>query len=202
MLQPFGGTLQEPQASVLLVPADLVGTGGVLDVDADDLPGARHLPLQPDSQRVTGWMPDSSALVVPMLHDLAGDQFACSIDVLPVAGGEQRTVIEDGFDPVVSPDGSQIAFLREAAGGTSELWVATADGSEPRRVTISLTRPTWSPDGSLLLVMDDEGWFTVRLDGTGRTAIPPILQLDSGTIERCAEWHFLDTVTSWQPSPP
>ena len=62
----------------------------------------------------------------------------------------------------MSPDGSQIAYVREAASGDgNETWVAAADGSDPRLVTVSFTPPAWSPDGNWLLASDEAGWFTV-----------------------------------------
>jgi hypothetical protein len=71
-----------------------------------------------------------------------------------------------------SPDGSMLAYLRTAAGGTgTELWVASADGSNPHRVGESTIAPAWSPDGALLLGYHSDGIFTVRPDGTDRTVL-------------------------------
>jgi WD40-like Beta Propeller Repeat len=53
------------------------------------------------------------------------------------------------WDPQFSPDGTQITFQRESRRSTS-LWIANADGTDPRRLVASLLGPTedaWSPDG-------------------------------------------------------
>ncbi len=55
--------------------------------------------------------------------------------------------------PAFSPDGTRIAFVSEANGST-EVWVANADGSRPLAVTRftegAAGSPSWSPDGRFL----------------------------------------------------
>src|SRR4249920_314965 len=69
--------------------------------------------------------------------------------------------------PAVSPDGSQIAFLR-TAGGHPAIFVANIDGTQARQVTglsgqpgcgCGTFDPTWAPDGSELAFSgtDDAG---------------------------------------------
>ena len=57
----------------------------------------------------------------------------------------------NSHSPRYSPDGSRIAFISDRD-GNQELWVASADGAQPVRLTSSGGRtvgsPTWSPDGS------------------------------------------------------
>jgi TolB protein len=51
---------------------------------------------------------------------------------------------------VYSPDGSRIAFTASQDGGTTDVWVADADGGNARRLTKEPSddlSPTWSPDG-------------------------------------------------------
>ena len=70
-----------------------------------------------------------------------------------------------GSDIAFSPDGSQIAFIRQMAGGgdtlTPQLFVAPADDpSAARQVTqmsgTQMSRPGWSPDGSQIVFSSDE----------------------------------------------
>ncbi|HEY4019736.1 MAG TPA: S9 family peptidase, partial [Pseudonocardiaceae bacterium] len=51
--------------------------------------------------------------------------------------------------PVISPDGSLVAFLRADDGGTAQLYVSPARGGEPRRLTdlpLGVTEPVFAPD--------------------------------------------------------
>jgi dipeptidyl aminopeptidase/acylaminoacyl peptidase len=92
-------------------------------------------------------------------------------------------------DPVLSPDGSRLAFLtwdfpRMPWDGT-DLWVAEVapDGTlgEPVHVaggeTESVCQPKWSPDGSLVYASDRSDWWNLyrwRVGASGSSAIAPM----------------------------
>lgn len=87
-----------------------------------------------------------------IVFDLLGDLY-----VLPVEGGKARRLTSGpAFDvqPRFSPDGRQIAFTSDRAGGDN-LWVMNRDGSGARQVTKEDFRlvngPAWTPDGQYLL---------------------------------------------------
>jgi Tol biopolymer transport system component len=67
------------------------------------------------------WSPEGDTIV----YDVAGK----GIWSLPVAGGEPRQLLMDGFNPNLSPDGSRIVYEVDAY-----LWTARADGSDARRL--------------------------------------------------------------------
>lgn len=82
---------------------------------------------------------------------MGGDIYTVNVD----GSGLQR--ITDGMDPVWSPDGEQIAFIRwrEPRG----VWVIDADGSGERRIFdwSEARYPSWSPDGGQIVFSRQTG---------------------------------------------
>ncbi len=69
--------------------------------------------------------------------------------------------------PEYSPDGSQIAFLSSRS-GASGIWIANADGQNPRLLTssgISFSAPKWSLDGRSIVFARDGEPYTVSVAG-------------------------------------
>ena len=110
--------------------------------------------------------------------------------------------------PAWSPDGTQIAFVREtnqsviAEGGVPEsnLYVVNADGTDLHQVELSISRvkaPQWSPDGSRIALMSDiwltdstleQNVYTVRPDGTD------LQQLTTDGISSWPEWTLSNKI--------
>jgi len=106
--------------------------------------------------------PDGKTLAFDMLGD---------IYTLPIGGGT-ATNISDGlaweFQPRFSPDGTQIAFTSDRAGGEN-IWVMDVDGENKRQITKEsfrlMNNPTWSPDGKFIAAK--KHFTTSRSLGTG-----------------------------------
>ena len=110
--------------------------------------GETHPIALPDGMVLTSisWSPDSDHMVVA----LAGTNRLTSLWDISVLGGNARKVIDDGFQPSISPNGKQIAYVAGAP-LHQRIWLAGIFGESPREVlgedgdlfgTIS-----WSPDG-------------------------------------------------------
>jgi len=75
--------------------------------------------------------------------------------MLSILGGTPRQISEEGWSASVSPDSTQIAFLKSAAFGETgqEIWLMRGDGTDQRKIIskpedgIVLAAPVWSPDG-------------------------------------------------------
>jgi Tol biopolymer transport system component len=88
--------------------------------------------------------PDGKTLI----FELVGDLYS-----MPISGGEARKFTSGmGFNsqPRFSPDGKKITFLSDR-GGSENIWIADADGSNPKQLSqdeqSEFASPTWTPDG-------------------------------------------------------
>ncbi|MBX6365582.1 MAG: S9 family peptidase [Gemmatimonadetes bacterium] len=74
---------------------------------------------------------------------------------VPFDGGEPKALAE-GDDPVISPKGDVVAFVKDRA-----IWVAPIDGSAAAKKMFAangdLDSPVWSPDGSRLAFVSNRG---------------------------------------------
>lgn len=68
-----------------------------------------------------------------------------------LATGERKVIAHysgSNISPAASPDGSRVAMIMSRS-GSPNVWVANADGSNPRKLTSTSedSSPCWSPDG-------------------------------------------------------
>ena len=121
-----------------------------------------------------------------LIFDVLGDLYTLSVD------GGQATRIMGGLSfesqPVFSPDGKTIAFLTDRT-GVENLWVANADGSNPRAISKDtrtndrpqiMVSPAWTPDGQYIVVSKSRppepgtfGLFMYHRDGGTGVRIGP-----------------------------
>ena len=139
------------------------GSGSDEEVDewsVNDPPGDWQR-IELDTETIT-WAdvdisPDGSSLVFHMLGD---------IYTVAIEGGEATALTEDiawSFQPRFSPNGEEIAFVSDRD-GAENLWIMSADGSDPVQVTDEtdhlLHNPAWSPDGQYLAAR--KGYVSTR----------------------------------------
>jgi len=113
----------------------------------------------------TSWYPDSTHL---LLTSAWRPQKKAKIWRVSILGGGPQMLLEDAQDGVVSPDGSQIAFLHFGSSEYDpELWLAEADGRNAHRLVerrlgrsgkeTDLWSASWSPNGQRIAYMEREG---------------------------------------------
>jgi TolB protein len=76
--------------------------------------------------------------------------------VRPDGSGDRQITDRPGESrqPWWSPDGNMLAFSSDGGSGEFQIWLAEADGSKARSITVSgnWQQPFWSPDGTKLAV--------------------------------------------------
>ncbi|MEQ1810071.1 MAG: S9 family peptidase [Terricaulis sp.] len=137
-----------------------------------------------------------------------------SLDI--TSGAVTRLTTRDGPEnnPVVSPDGRRIAYVgfddRRQGYQVSELYVANADGSNPRSITASLDRdvvdPQWAGDGAIYFLFDDQGMTKLGRVGPNGGRVTTVLTniggtdlgrpYTSGSYSVNASGRYVATVTS------
>lgn len=91
----------------------------------------------------------------------------------------------NGF-PSYSPDGSKIAFVSSRS-GPPQVWVMSADGSDPLQLTFDAAPkgqlPDWSPDGSRIAYQSAGGngdIYVMNADGTNQARLTNTSEPDFG----------------------
>ncbi len=93
------------------------------------------------------WFPDGTHVVAT---SVAGASNRPALWRLSTIGGNPRKLSEEGREAAVSPDGSQIAFLKGGI-NSQEVWLMSADGQQSRKIAGEIgdlfRSPVWSADG-------------------------------------------------------
>ncbi|MCH7782776.1 PD40 domain-containing protein, partial [candidate division KSB1 bacterium] len=107
-------------------------------------------------------LPDGSTI----LFELLGDFYT-----MPISGGKATRITEgQAYDmqPRYSPDGTQITFVSDR-NGSENLWIANADGTDPKAITTgekqSYMSPIWEPDGDYLIAVKGTQLWLYHKDG-------------------------------------
>jgi Tol biopolymer transport system component/DNA-binding winged helix-turn-helix (wHTH) protein len=117
------------------------------------VPGVRGLTISSDGQRLAfaGLASNSHIWAQPITPDGS----PASAPVRLTTDTSRRNSL-----PVVSPDGSRVAYMSSRRGGLPNVWVMGIDGSLPTQLTSEETseyQPVWSPDGRRVAYLSNRG---------------------------------------------
>ena len=143
------------QLTPVVIPGEPVEVG--MDLYLADAGGSDPVLLLEHSQpneaiRSPAWFPDGHRMLINV-QNLEGAQIVTTIEALDIETGARTRVLDDAFQPALSPDGTQIAFVRQDEQFNQSLWIANADGSGERQLAGppdglgGISSPRFSPDG-------------------------------------------------------
>lgn len=157
-------------------------TSGLWSLPVNHPPGPPASPL--------AWSPDGKSIVmVRLATPHSGDLLAATVQVLDIASGRMRALTGGDHSenqPVLSPDGSRIAYWHPRdgdSGNLNEIHIAPTAGGAGKSITRAIdrniARSIWMPDGKSVLVGANDGTrvslWVQPLDGPAR-------KLDLGTL--------------------
>lgn len=126
--------------ALLAPPVGAQGPADILSSPADEV----ALTLSEGTWMSVDVSPDGKTIIFDLLND---------IYAMPAGGGEARPLLTGSAtqrSPQFSPDGRKILYLSDET-GADNIWIADADGKNPRQVTredlAMITGPAWAPDG-------------------------------------------------------
>lgn len=131
--------------------------------------------------------PDAKTIAFAALGD---------IYLMPV-GGVPKNITKDAAydtDPAWSPDGSQLVYSSDKAGGLLQLWLRDVASGRERQLTHIATQPispAFSPDGKRIAYLD--------VDGMWRRSGIAVVEVETGKISQIHASIFAPGAPSWSP---
>jgi len=127
-----------------------------------------------------------------------GYAFGGDIWSVPAFGGEPRKLVDDGYNPNWSPDGTRFAF-DSSREGSRRIWTASASGTIGSQLSSDASdlavhiRPAWSPDGR---------WIAYeRQPGTQASAAALVVVAADGTQSfELTDGSYRDMSPAWAGS--
>jgi Tol biopolymer transport system component len=158
----------------------------------------------------TSFAPDGQTLAMTRRPGRGVEAVAMSL-----ADGRVRALADNALDPIYSPDGAALAFLRgrvrrvKLSGGTlslivPNLFIANTDGSEARNITRvsegGIATPHWDPSGERLVYIQTDLSADQLSSGVGDT----VMEINAdGTCPTpiLTDPNISYSGTTWQPGP-
>lgn len=166
-----------------------LAAGGDIWTVAPDGTGLHRVTEGPDLDAQPAWSADGRWLL--FTRESAG---RTDVWRLPAPGGPPQRVTDTAVAerrPSPSPDGTRMLFSRPGAGGTSDLYVADADGTRARLLTRNADDARWSPDGTRIVLATGGDGGDVEVmdaDGTHRTPLAGVNGASPMSVERAPDW--------------
>ena len=148
------------------------------------------------------WFSDSIHLVVSRVEN---PQRQPGLWVISILGGTPRRLADEGSSASVSPDGSEIVFLKHSPSG-EEIWLMQEDGSGARKLLSSnednFSQLAWDPEGRRIAFARSKTRYHANQNGPDNQI--EVFDLSSAklmVVERPRErsLHFGEAAIGWTP---
>jgi TolB protein len=142
------------------------------------------------------WTPDGQAILFSTDDDLRPPaKNSSEIYRIQLATRKVDTLITGGVNtfPVMSPDGTELAYRKIVGDMNSEVFVANADGSDAHNLTDHPSYegwPAWSPDGTQIA-------FAANRNGVDHQIF--VMRADGSNVRLLADTHGRATSPKWAP---
>jgi Tol biopolymer transport system component/DNA-binding winged helix-turn-helix (wHTH) protein len=161
--------------------------------------GETHSVAVPDpgKARFVSWFPDGNHVLATRAATAGGQPSLWDVSVL---GGTPRKLIDAAENGMVSPDGSQLAFLRGEY-GRQEMWLAQPDGSNAHKLLgepgDNISAFAWSPDSRRIAYISCR--YKHEMDESGASLFVRDLATQTTTTSRLLSSARLRGALVWTP---
>ena len=168
-------------ASVIALGVQRDSVGGVASAGVSQVPLAlplQHLTTDIGLEIFPTWSPDGQRMAYSSDRDGSYEIYVRHL----VPGGGEIQLTDDGAQNIQaawSPDGNWIAYHSLTRGG---IWIVSSVGGDARRLSVSGSSPSWSPDSRQLVFQSASH---AELTVTAAPAMPPstlwLIDLETAT---------------------
>ena len=178
-----------PDGTSIVFRSERSGNQDIWKMDSDDR-NPVQLTQNTDKDSEPSWSPDGQRIIYASKQGGAWSVWSMNSD-----GAGKKKLLDDAGGASLSPDGTRLVFSR---GRPPQIWVAKADGTEPRRLTTGPAMnasPVWTRDGKrIAFISSRDGNVAVYImdeDGNKQTRITKGAGNNGGRISFSQDGQWL-----------